>query len=195
MAVKSLKRSTVVSPSQVSNSANAGYSFQDFHHLETVQLGADASSVTFANLDKYAAEYKHLQIRSVARMTYADVERSLVIRFNSDSGTTNYYNHGLYGQSGAVGSYAFSNPQGFVCSCSAGNATSGAYGAGVTDILDAFNSTKNKVARSFGGSTTTAQVSLRSFVWLNTTPITSITLLDPTSNLVAGSRFSLYGIR
>jgi hypothetical protein len=194
MAVKSLKRSTIESPAQNDNFASAGYSFQDFHHLETIQLSSNASSVSFINLDKYAGEYRHLQLRSVARMTYGDAERSLNIRLNSDSGA-NYYNHGLYGQNTTVGSFGFSQTEGFIGSYSAGNAASGAYGAGITDILDAFSSTKNKVIKSLAGAATTPQVSIRSVLWSNTSPITSITLLETTSVLVSGSRFSLYGIK
>lgn len=194
MAVKSLKSPTLESTYVSDNSLNAGYSFHDFHHLETISLGANTASVSFINLDKYAGEYKHLQLRSIARMTYPDAERSLNIRLNSDSGA-NYYNHGLYGQNTTVGSYGFSQTEGFIGSFSAGNAASGAYGAGITDILDAFSSTKNKVIKSLAGSATTPQVSLRSVLWSNNSPVTSITLLDTTSNLVTGSRFSLYGIK
>lgn len=194
MAVKSLKRSTLESTYASDNSLNAGYSFQDFHHLETISLGDNAASVSFINIDKYAGEYKHLQIRYAARMTYNDAERSLTIRFNSDS-TSSYYNHGLYGQSTTIGCFGFAATEAFLGSCSAGYATASAYGSGITDILDPFSYTKNKTIRSLAGAASTPQISLRSAVWLNTNPITSITLLDTTSSLVSGSRFSLYGIR
>lgn len=173
---------------------NQAYDPNGFQLLETALVSSGVASVTF-DVSQYASMgYKHLQIRSVSRMAYSDAERSLNIRFNSDS-TSSYYNHGLYGSGSSVASYGFSQTEGFIGSFAAANATSGSYGSGVTDILDAFSSTKYKVIKSLAGSTTTPQVSIRSVLWSKTSPITSITLLDTTSNIVAGSRFSIYGIK
>lgn len=191
MAVKSLAQSTLRQNPQL-NSMLAGYQPNAFHHLETVRLGANAASVEFTNLARYS-DYQHFQIRAVGRMTFGDVERSLTLRFNGDTATS-YYNHGLFGQ-GSTGSYNFSGNTIFIASFAAGNATASSFGAAVADILDPFDTTKNTVVRGFGGTVTTPQVSLRSGVWVNTAAVTSITLLDTTSNLVAGSRFSLYGIK
>jgi hypothetical protein len=163
-----------------------------FDLLETQILGTAAASVTFSSLSSYAATYQHLQIRAVARMSSANTERSLVLRFNADT-ASNYNNHGLTGDGGSVGSYNFADSYIGLGSFSAANATANAFGAGVIDILDAYETTKNKTVRSLAGATTTPQISLRSGLWRNTAAVSSITLLDPTSNLVTGSRFSLYG--
>jgi hypothetical protein len=89
----------------------------------------------------------------------------------------------------------------FVIRGSSANAPASVFGAGVVDILDAFSTTKNKTVRAFSGNYTAANnlgdrqiVHLASGVYLSTTAINSLTLYAA-NNLVAGSRFSLYGIR
>jgi hypothetical protein len=162
--------------------------------IESVILSSNQSGVGFTNLNTYASTYKHLQIRMVARCAFSDPERSIYIQFNGDNGN-NYSNHGLYGTGTSVASYAATSFVFFIGSFAAANAPTGAYGAAVIDIPDAFSSSKNKTLKSLGGSRTTPQISLRSGAWLNTNAVTSISLFDNTSNLVSGSRFSLYGIR
>jgi hypothetical protein len=46
-----------------------------------------------------------------------------------------------------------------------------------------------------GNSGTTATVQLQSGLFNNTAAITSMTIFGNTGNLVAGTRFSLYGIK
>ena len=64
------------------------------------------------------------------------------------------------------------------------------------DILDPY-ATKNKTVRSLSGNSggSDSQVRLMSSAWLNTTSVTSITILGDGGDLVSGSRFSLYGIK
>jgi hypothetical protein len=196
MTIKSLQ-STSLTNNIFYRSALAGNDaffpeFESDDFLEEVVLTSSSSSVTFSGLGAYAADYKHLQIRAVARMSFANAERSLVLRFNSDT-SSNYNNHGLYSSGSSVASYYFADTYIGVGSFSAANATAGSFGAGVIDVLDAYATSKNTTIRTFTGAATTPQISLRSGLWRNTAALTSITLLDPTSDLVAGSRFSLYG--
>ena len=165
-----------------------------FDLLETQVLTSSAASVTFSSLSTYAADYQHLQIRAVSRMSFSNAERSLVMRFNADTASS-YNNHGYFGSGSSVSSYYLPDTYISIGSFAAANATANAFGAGVIDVLDAFETTKNTTVRSLAGTPTTPQISLRSGLWRNTAALTSITLLDPTSNLVTGSRFSLYGIR
>jgi hypothetical protein len=70
------------------------------------------------------------------------------------------------------------------------------FSAGVVDVLDAFSSTKNKTSRNFGGyAGNSNNVSIYSGVWLSTASVTSMEISSAANNFVAGSRFSLYGIR
>jgi hypothetical protein len=174
--------------------SGAGAALPAMELISTTVLPSSAADVTF-DVSSLASTYKHLQIRMVARCTFSDPERSIYLQLNGD-GSNNYSNHGLFAQPpGNPGSYGTTSFLFFIGSFAAANAASGAYGAAVIDILDAFSATKNKTMKSLAGSATTPQVSLRSAAWLNTNSITSIKIYDNTSNLVAGSRFSIYGIK
>jgi hypothetical protein len=77
------------------------------------------------------------------------------------------------------------------------NTTASAFGAGVIDILDAYSTTKNKTMRTLNGlSGGEVNIRVGSGLWRNTNAITSVTIFDADStNLVTGSRFSIYGIK
>jgi archaellum component FlaF (FlaF/FlaG flagellin family) len=202
MAVKSLKRSTVVSLAQTDNSAAVGYSFQDFHHLETIVLGATTASVSFINLDKYAAEYKHLQLRWTARSTQAQEYAGMAMTFNGDTGA-NYSNHWIKGDGSSVSSGAPTYVLGIGSQANQfelPGASQGAniFGCGVYDLLDIFSTSKYKTVKHFGGrgpvSTADKQIALTSGNWRSASSVSSITL-TPNGSFVLGSRFSLYGIK
>jgi hypothetical protein len=200
MAVKSLAQSSLVAPT-ATNSMLAGYSGNQFHHLETIRLGSSASAIEFTNLSRYA-DYQHLQIRVVARATNATNYLGVRIRLNGDSGT-NYFRHELYGEgSGGVVSGGGSSTGTTPFWTAGANATANAFGAGIVDILDAFSSNKNTTVRGLAGLTvspgsgTLQVVGLLSGGWFNTAALTSI-VLEPASsgNFVQNSRFSLYGLK
>lgn len=180
MAIRSLARSSIRQAGRV-NSALAGYESNHFHHLETVRLGGAAATVTFSNLTRYS-DYQHLQLR-VVQIGSNGSSRMTV---NGDTGS-NYAEHQL-GSSGGV----FSN----------GNANTTDFYLGaldttnpspfIVDILDCFETTKNKTFRTFFGST--GIVGLRSGLWRNIAAINQLTLTSP-GTFSAGSRFSLYGLK
>lgn len=173
---------------------NSPYTVSDYDLLQTEVLTGSQASVTFSSLGDYASSYRHFQIRAVARMTFANAERTLNVRVNGDS-TSSYRNHGLYSQGSTPLGFNYAGTSIGAASFAAANAASGSFGAAVIDILDPFETTKYTTVRGFGGADTTPQVSLRSGFWPNSNIVTSLTLVDPTSDLVAGSRFSLYGLR
>jgi hypothetical protein len=177
------------------SAAGAGGVAGDYELIQTQILGSNQASITFSNLGNFSAVYKHLQIRVTARLTFSDIERTLNLRMNGDTGT-NYSAHGLLGTGSSVISYGYANYGAIeISSFPAASATANAFGGAVVDILDAYSTTKNKTVRSLGGASTSPQIRLSSGVWRSTNALTSITLIDTTSNLVTGSRFSLYGIR
>jgi hypothetical protein len=74
--------------------------------------------------------------------------------------------------------------------------TANIFGAAVVDILDPFSTTKNTTVRTLLGQTSsTNRVALSSGAFYSTAAITSVTLFPETESILAGSRFSLYGIR
>jgi hypothetical protein len=183
MAVKSLKRSSVKS-TQKTNAMNAGYSFQDFELIESVFVASTTASVTFNNLNQYATDYKHFQIRMVTTQTP-------FIRFNSDSGS-NYSYHRLIGAPPSVESGHGINQNRIVMDYVGAG---GNLGSAVMDILDPFITTKNTTTRYIGGRTAASRVAMESGLWRNTAAIVSISVIANDTSFPAGNRFSLYGIR
>lgn len=173
-----------------------GQAAGSFDLLETQVLSSSAASVTFSGLSTYAADYQHLQLRAVVRTDRASFANDeLAMRFNSDS-AGNYSWHRLEGTGSSVGSSPSANAT-FVQAgiTSAATAATGNFSAIVTDILDPFETTKNKTTRSLAGFTGGA-IQLMSGNWRNTNAVTTIALTPLLgTNFVTGSRFSLYGIK
>jgi hypothetical protein len=164
-----------------------------FDLLETQVLTGSTSSVSFSNLTtSYAATYQHLQIR-VALSTLAD--RNLIMRFNGDSGS-NYSYHGLEGTGSSVGSFQLANASSMIAGVNP--AGTNLASSGVIDILDPFEATKYPTMRSFWGANlagASQRVMLLSGSWRNTTSLATITMQYNASDLLTGSRFSLYGLK
>ena len=194
MAIKSLDKSSLVTP-QTTNSMLAGYSFQDYELIESVFVASNTASITFNNLNQYATEYKHLQIRLTGRSTNNATWEVNQIRFNGDSGA-NYAIHRLRGD-GSTSSSASANATYMDFDTVGNTAPSGVYGTAIIDILDSF-ANKNKTARIFWGrhNNSDIAVSLTSGHWRNLNPIDSISITcDGSRSFITGSRFSIYGIR
>ena len=199
MAVKSLKTSGIVDYEK-SNSMLAGYSFQDFELIESVFLASNTASVIFSNLNQYAAEYKHLQIRGVYRSTFAEsVQSANGVRINQVSTGTLYNAHRLFGDGSNVFSEGFSNLDAGFSNIGVGSgAAANIFGTYVADFVDAFSTNKFKTVKIFYGAQTNvlSRVGLNSVAFRSTDPINSLTIFPRDSaSWVSGSRFSLYGIR
>ena len=169
----------------------------DYELIETTILGTSQTGITFSSLATYASTYKHLQIRYTARTSLASVaDSSTGIRLNGDSGS-NYSSHNLNGGGSTVTSNAFtSQTYMFSQALNGASATASAFGAGVIDLLDCYSTTKNKTLRWLTGATNATSIRLGSGAWLNTAAITSVTIdARDGSSYVAGSRFSIYGIK
>lgn len=200
MAVKNLSNSSVLQPASV-NSMLGDYESNYFHHLETVRISNNTASISFTNLGQYN-DYQHLQLRVVLRSDLAQTYEEIKLTFNGDA-DYNYTDHYLACNGSSVftgwdtnGNWQFTQP----FSMAVGNSNaSGIFGAGVIDLLDAFEATKRKTFRSFGGRLTAdgeKRVTLASGLWFNTAAITSIQLAPKVgSNWISGSRISLYGLK
>jgi hypothetical protein len=180
-----------------SRQAVAGATFQ---LLESTVLTSSQASVSFTNLTtKYAATYQHLQIRAVTRSTVGSNEDFQYIQLNGDT-ASNYRSHYLIGTGSSVlsGDITSSYPAGILDAFGTTGASfvANSFGASVIDILDPFETTKNKTARIFSGQAGTLnRVALSSGAWFNTASVTQITLDGVFGNYATGSRFSLYGIK
>jgi hypothetical protein len=186
-------------PFGVLSAAGAGLGFEsDYELIESVILDTATSSVLFDSLATYDSTYKHLQIRYAARSATGAAADSLALRFNGDT-ATNYTSHKMEGDGSSVSSSAdvSANNLGLGASLPAASATANIFGVGVIDLLDTYSTTKNKTVRAlFGQTGTVNRIALASGVFRVTSATSSLTLLlQSGSNLVAGTRISLYGIK
>lgn len=178
--------------------AASGVSAGSFDLLESQVLTSNTASITFSNLNSsYGSTYQHLQLRMTLRTTRSNTADFIKLTFNAD--TTGYARHALYGTGSTPASYGLtdiiSTPD-----IPGGSAGTGQFGAVVMDILDAFETTKNKVTKAIGGTVGSLnRIQLDSGLWIDTNAITSIKLESGNAgegaNLAQYSRFSLYGIK
>jgi hypothetical protein len=163
--------------------------------LATVTLSSATSTITFAGIPN---TYKHLQIRALARSTFADTNTYPDIRFNGDSGS-NYSWHILDGNgSSASAGAGTSQASAGVPTFTAGNSTANIFGVLIMDILDYANTTNNKTVRYLGGHDQNGSGILRfsSGSWRNTSAINSITFTAiGGANWAVNTQFSLYGVK
>jgi hypothetical protein len=133
----------------------------------------------------------------VVRTTRSNTADFVKVTFNAD--TTGYARHALYGNGSSVASYGLtdiiSTPD-----LPGNSAGSGQFGAVVMDILDAFETTKNKTTRALGGASGSVnRIQLDSGLWIDTSAITSIKLESGNASegagLATGTRFSIYGLK
>ena len=173
-------------------------SFGSYDLLQTEILTGTQASVTFSSLGDYATDYQHLQIRWVARDTAAFAQREVDIRINADS-TTSYSSHRLAVIPGAgLISEAFASKTLLdnLVRIPANTETADIYGAGVIDILDPYETTKNTTFRLLGGFAGVSEntIALSSSAFLKTDAVSSVQFIAA-SGYAIGSRFSLYGLK
>ena len=166
-----------------------------FVSIATSSVGSGgASSISFTPIP---STYKHLQVRGIMRDTRATNPDSLLLTFNSDSGT-NYSYHYLNGDGSITDSVGAASANYIFLSRFAGaNQTANAFGGIVIDILEYANANNYKTTRSIGGydANGVGAVKLDSGNWRNTAAITSLTLTPANTSFVQYSSFALYGIK
>lgn len=161
--------------------------------IATTLVGAGgSSSVTFSNIPQI---YRHLQIRGIAKSAGSGTNGDMT--FNGDTGN-NYAWHEL-GGNGAVAYTSASTSRANIANVFDLNASTNTniFGASVIDILDYANANKFKTVRTIGGTDVngSGSVAFWSGLWMNTSPIKSITITGRAANIAQNTRISLYGIR
>jgi len=175
------------------SAAGAGGEVATYELIQTQILTSTQSSIVF-NVSSFASTYKHLQLRNVLRSSIGGPADFTRIRFNDDA--TGYSRHGLQGTGSSVVSFGLTDQIGTE---DYPGSTAGAnqFGATVIDILDCYSTTKNTTVRMLGGVAGTINfIQLTSGLWIDTSAVSTITLASGNgAGYVAGSRFSIYGIR
>lgn len=171
-------------------------STNSYESIATVTVGAGGqSSISFTSIP---STYKHLQIRAIDRSLRSNVNDNRYIGFNTDTTTSNYNAHALYGDGASAGAFQLSGVQtGFFSISDGATALANAYTGLVIDILDYSNTSKNKTVRTLGGYDLngSGQVFLTSSLWLSTAAINSIQLTSYYAGMAQYSSFALYGVK
>ena len=177
------------------NSQVSGGAAPAFELISSQILTSSASSVTFSSIPQ---DYKHLQIRGLARDTTGNFNGELKMRFNGVS-TASYAEHLLNGNGSGVNSFGNTSTTSISQLYITGNSSASTQlGPFIIDILDYASTSKNSTTRAFlGWPGSNQEVRLTSGLFNNTAAISSITInpKNDALSIQSGSRFSLYGIR
>jgi len=164
--------------------------------IVTVPSGG-VSSISFTGIPQTG--YRNLQIRGIARSTTTGTDSdSIYASFNSDTSTSNYYNHALAGNGSTAYAYGSGSIPGFaVGSCGKAGTTANAFGGSIVEILDFTSTVKYKTVRVLQGNDRngSGDIFLQSGLWMNLNSVTSITIVMASNNLAQYSQFALYGER
>jgi hypothetical protein len=193
---KSLSRSSLLSFQKYSSllAGNDPYIpfTSDYDLLETEILTGTQASVTFSSLNsKYAADYQHLQLRIVTQTNRGESEDIARVAINNTYAISHWLiGGGVSAQSGTESSTYYRSIW------TSGGSPTDSFGAAVIDILDAFETSKNKTVRNFSGFYGSAArvVGLASTAYYSTSSTDSVKF-EAIGSWVAGSRFSLYGLK
>ena len=159
-------------------------------------LGAPAASVTLSSIPQM---FRHLMLTASARNDVAATGlTSLGLRFNGDTGANYGYQLNVSTSStvstfGSVSATALD-----IGGTSQDSSTANNFCMNDLLILDYADTTMFKQARGISGGIEGANANMKEFfgqgVWRSTAAITSVTLVPGAGNLIAGCRFTLYGL-
>jgi hypothetical protein len=156
-----------------------------------------SATITFSSIPQ---TYQHLQIRGIVRNDEATTGiRVLQMRLNSDTGS-NYALHALFGDGSSVDVAGLSTQTQIIIASgvvSRGGNTANILGATIIDIHDYANTSKNTTTRHFSGLDLngSGRVLLNSGLWIDTSAVTSISLITSAGNFNTQTQFALYGIK
>ena len=164
-----------------------------YEPIATTTLGSNQASYTFSSIP---ATYTDLILIINMQSSYTgDAGNGARLQFNGDTGS-NYSDTNLRGNGSSASSYRISNStyiQLGLLPSSGGGTPAGTLGTGIANIQNYSNSTTYKTVL---GRTNNSYAFVEASVgmWRNTAPITSITYFGD-GNILAGSTFTLYGIK
>lgn len=165
-----------------------------FDALATVTVpSGGATEVIFNGIP---AGYKHLQIRLIARQSSSGTSiDNCTLQCNGVTSGSLYASHFLRGNGSSATSTGYGSLNNWSMAFWAPQTNSGAFGAGVIDILDYASTTKTKTFRGLSGvdCNGSGELTLASGLFNSTDAITSIRLFGATFG--ENTTFALYGIK
>jgi hypothetical protein len=176
----------------IASSGGAAAAASSYESIATTTVGSGgAASITFSSIP---STYTHLQIRFIARGADGG---AIYTQFNGDTGA-NYSSHNINGNGSTVIAQAQTSTANPLIIRNGGiSTTANIFSAGIVDILDYANTSKNKTLRSLAGQDLNGSglIEFASNARYNTAAITSITLTHNGSGFTQYSSFALYGIK
>jgi hypothetical protein len=168
----------------------------DYESIATANGTGSSGVITFTGI---SSDYKHLQLRYIARTTQSAPGFAFVdtyLTFNSDT-AANYSYHALTGNGTSPSAYAGTSANNILIYSTIATATADVFMGATLDILDYKDTNKFKTTRSLQGFDNNGggNIFLMSGNWRSTSAITSITITTAANNFNAFSTFALYGIK
>ena len=163
------------------------------YFIQSLSGTGSSGTITFTNIPQ---NFTHLQVRATTRQ--AGVASQIYTRLNGDAGS-NYASHYMYGTGGTANAGSIGAPTTVhtIGSTPSSTELANVHAGLIVDVLDYTNTNKNKTLKGFLGletnSSTERQVWVTSSVWMNTSAVTSLTIVANT-NYTTSSKFDLYGI-
>ena len=164
----------------------------DFESIATVTVGGGgAASASFTSIP---TDYAHLQIRGIA-FNSSDVG---LLRFNGNSTSGNYVEHGLRGDGSSASAYEQTSSRTAIQMGTAVATSTSPY-TFVIDVLDYQSTNKHKTVRMLLGydANGSGQMNLISGLFFPSTiaEITSLSITAASGTWAQYSSFALYGIK
>lgn len=191
MAVTKLSNLSVTSGRSYSSllAGNPTYVASSYESIATATGTGSSGTITFSSIP---SGFKHLQIRGMA---YDGGAYNIWLRMNSDTGS-NYAKHSLNGTGAAVNADGQAT-QTKIDTNMYGGYTSNILSTFIIDILDYASTSKNKTVRLFAGydQNGAGNIIVGSGLWMSTSAITTISIIDSATNFGTQTTFALYGIK
>jgi hypothetical protein len=167
----------------------------DFGVYESIATSVSTYGVAFTSIP---TQFKHLQLRVLARDSSASQNQELAIRLNGDA-TSNYKNHWINGNGSSATSSSDTRTYMHCAVITSAFHSASIEACAIIDILDWQSTNKVKVVRSLGGydANGSGQIELSSAMWIGSasTAITQIEVFVGSGVAVANNHFALYGIK
>lgn len=165
----------------------------DYESIATVSLSSGQNEIEFANIP---STYQHLQIRAVTNTNFGSID-NVYMRMNSDS-ASNYNWHALNGNGSSASSASGTSTSSLLITRILGTGSN--VSGFVLDLLDYKDTNKFKTIRSLSGFDNNGSGELWFFsgAWRSTSAVTNIKISAQwggATQLIANSRFALYGIK
>lgn len=168
-----------------------------FDALATIVVPAGGAGVVqFVGIP---SNYRHLQIRTSARLTSGNTTNYMWARFNNNSDSV--YNMHQFVSMGVSSSSSYNSTASFniIERLAGGGAPGNVFGAIIWDIYD-YSTTKAKTSKALGGveynsNSTAGSIYFNGNLYTGTDSIQSIELAQETANFVENTIISLYGVK